>query len=140
MEINVKIELEAGAAAMTAVMALVELAQLGRLKTVTLPDPETGDSAAAPASSPPVIVPNPAPGPVAPAAAPAAATVVPTAARTFTLDELGRAGAKLIESGKASLETLQAAVKKFGVQTLNDMPASNYDAFAAELRALGADL
>lgn len=140
MEITVKIEM--GAAAMTALMALVELAQHGKLQAIS-PDQDTGESAAAPASAPKAAEPEPVaqtPTPEPMAAPAAAATGIPTSARTFTLDELGRAGALLMDTGKATLEDLKSAMGAFGVQTLTDLPEQYYDGFAAKLRELGADL
>lgn len=71
----------------------------------------------------------------APAAAPAA---VPTAAPTYTLDALARAGAALAQAGK--MNEAMAVLAKYGVQTVNQLKPEQYGAFAAELRALGAQI
>lgn len=101
----------------------------------------TSVTAAATVSNPvpvPVAVPAPvAPAPVVPAAAPAPAAV-PTAAPTYTLDALARAGATLAQSGK--MQEALALLAKYGVQTVNQLKPEQYGAFATELRALGAQI
>lgn len=76
----------------------------------------------------------------APAAAPAAVptAAVPTAAPTYTLDALARAGAALAQAGK--MNEAMAVLAKYGVQTVNQLKPEQYGAFAAELRALGAQI
>ena len=87
----------------------------------------------------PAVTPAPvaAPEPVAPVptAAPAA---VPTAAPTYTLDALARAGAALAQAGK--MQEALALLAKYGVQTVNQLKPEQYGAFATELRALGAQI
>lgn len=79
--------------------------------------------------------PAPAPDPVTgQTAAPAAA--VPTTAAAYTLDDLSRAGAELVDTGKK--DALIAALQRYGVASMPDIPKEQYGAFAAELRALGA--
>ena len=79
--------------------------------------------------------PAPAPDPVTgQTAAPAAA--VPTTAATYTLDDLSRAGAELVDAGKK--DALIAALQRYGVASMPDIPREQYAAFATELRALGA--
>lgn len=95
------------------------------------------------AVQPPVAAPaTTAPVPVATApvvAAPAAASaVVPTAAPTYTLDALARAGAALAQAGK--MNEAMAVLAKYGVQTVNQLKPEQYGAFATELRALGAQI
>lgn len=85
--------------------------------------------------APPVPAAAPAPVATAPAAVPAA---VPTAAPTYTLDALARAGAALAQAGKMN-EAL-AVLAKYGVQSVNQLKPEQYGAFAAELRALGAQI
>ena len=65
---------------------------------------------------------------------------VPTSTRQFTMEELGRAGAALADSGKVTLSQIQEVVASFGVSSLSQMEEKDYDAFAAKLRELGADL
>ena len=91
-------------------------------------------------------IPNvPAAAPAAPAvptqAAPAPAQVAPSAtapseAKPLTLDDLGRAGATLIDAGK--MPQLIALLNKYGVQAVTQLQPAQFGPFADELRALGA--
>ena len=93
---------------------------------------------AAPASAP-APVPTPAAPPVTPmptAAAPAPA--VPVTAPTYTLDQIAKAGANLVDTGK--MEQLLALLTKYGVQAVTQLTPDQYGAFATELRALGAQI
>lgn len=69
----------------------------------------------------------------APAAAPAA-----EAAKSYTVEELSRAGASLIDQGK--MPQLIELLKKYGVQAVTQLDASVYPAFVEEMKALGARL
>lgn len=99
-----------------------------------------------------------APAPVAPVAAPVThapvppvtmppATVVPTnpaptvpvtTAPTYTLDQIAKAGASLVDAGK--MEQLLALLAKYGVQAVTQLQPDQYGVFATELRTLGAQL
>ena len=59
-------------------------------------------------------------------------------ARTYTLDELSRAGAALIDQGK--MAQLLALLKKYNVQALTQLDPSVYASVADELITLGAKL
>lgn len=105
--------------------------------------PESGVIAA-----PMPAVPAAAPAPVAPPApavptqaAPAPAQVAPSAtapseAKPLTMDDLGRAGATLIDAGK--MPQLIALLGKYGVQAVTQLQPAQFAPFADELRALGA--
>ena len=105
-------------------------------------------AAPAPAPAPaPVAVPahvpaaNPtAPAPVPPATTaqtyPATTATSPSEAKPVTLDDLGRAGATLIDAGK--MPQLIALLGKYGVQAVTQLQPAQFGAFADELRALGA--
>lgn len=90
----------------------------------------------------PVATPTPAPAPAAPAqtAAPTnPAPVVPvTTAPTYTLDQIAKAGASLVDAGK--MEQLLALLAKYGVQAVTQLQPDQYGVFATELRTLGAQL
>lgn len=90
----------------------------------------------------PVATPTPAPAPVAPAqtAAPTnpAPAVPVTTAPTYTLDQIAKAGASLVDAGK--MEQLLALLAKYGVQAVTQLQPDQYGVFATELRALGAQL
>lgn len=105
-----------------------------------------------------ISVPQDAPAPVAPVAAPVThapvppvtmppATVAPTnhaptvpvtTAPTYTLDQIAKAGASLVDAGK--MEQLLALLAKHGVQAVTQLQPDQYGVFATELRTLGAQL
>lgn len=98
-------------------------------------------SAPAPVATP-EIHPTPAPAPVAPAPTP---EIQPTpapapapAAKKYTRDEIAHAGSALVSQGK--MQELIALLGKYGVQSVAQLGADKYDAFAADLKALGAAL
>ena len=105
--------------------------------------PESGAIAApmptAPAAAPAPVAP---PAPAVPTqAAPAPAQVAPSAtapseAKPLTMDDLGRAGATLIDAGK--MPQLIALLGKYGVQAVTQLQPAQFAPFADELRALGA--
>lgn len=93
----------------------------------------------------PVATPTPAPAPAAPAApAQTAAPINPapavpvTTAPTYTLDQIAKAGASLVDAGK--MEQLLALLAKYGVQAVTQLQPDQYGVFATELRTLGAQL
>ena len=104
--------------------------------------------APAPASAAPVAAPSPSPMPVTsvPTAGPTSAATgstpapaVPvTGAPAYTLDQISRAGASLVDAGK--MEQLLALLGRYGVQAVTQLQPEQYGAFATELRALGAQI
>lgn len=90
----------------------------------------------------PVVTPTPAPAPAAPAQTVAptnpAPTVPVTTAPTYTLDQIAKAGASLVDAGK--MEQLLALLAKYGVQAVTQLQPDQYGVFATELRTLGAQL
>lgn len=64
--------------------------------------------------------------------------VTPTAAPQYTLDDLSRAGAALIDQGK--MPQLLELLKKYGVQAVTQLDPGTYPAFVEEMKALGAKL
>lgn len=96
----------------------------------------------APAAQPPA-----QPTPAAPAQQPVqtppvpaqqAQPAVPTTAPTYTLEDLGRAGVAAQEMGKDA--EVRALVASFGVLTLQELPETQYGAFAMALRSMGAPI
>lgn len=88
-----------------------------------------------PAPAAPVTPPAPAPAPAPQTAAP----VMPVAgAPTYTLDQIAKAGASLVDAGK--MEPLLALLTRYGVQAVTQLAPEHYGAFATELRALGAQI
>ena len=102
-----------------------------------MPAPATGPAPApvTPAPATPVTPPAPAPAPAPQTAAP----VMPVAgAPTYTLDQISKAGAALVDAGK--MEPLLALLTKYGVQAITQLQPAQYGVFATELRALGAQI
>lgn len=87
--------------------------------------------------APAPVAPAPAPTPVAPVQA-APAPAVPVTAPTYTLDQIAKAGANLVDAGK--MEQLLGLLTKYGVQAVTQLTPDQYGAFATELRALGAQI
>lgn len=94
----------------------------------------------------PTMPPAPAAAPVPPVAAPvappapapAAPSVPVGGAPTYTLDQIAKAGASLVDAGK--MEPLLALLTRYGVQAVTQLAPEHYGAFATELRALGAQI
>ena len=78
----------------------------------------------------------------APVEAASAATTGPATAsspsKVYTLDDLSRAGATLIDQGK--MPQLLELLKKYGVQAVTQLDPGTYPAFVEEMKALGAKL
>ena len=93
---------------------------------------------ATPTPVPAPAVPVTAPAPVAaPTPAPAAAPV-PVTAPTYSLEQLARAGASLVDAGK--MEQLLALLAKYSVQAVTQLQPDQFGVFATELRSLGAQI
>lgn len=94
----------------------------------------------APAPTTPPVASAPAAVPTATPAAPTApaAPSVPVTAPTYTLDQIAKAGASLVDAGK--MEQLLGLLTKYGVQAVTQLNPDQYGAFATELRALGAQI
>ena len=158
MEMKIKIDVPELVAAVEKLAAAIDKTALN----ITVPNEGTlnfnmpaGNAPAAPvpvqtASAPtpaPVATPAPAPAPAPTPAAPpvtpmpttaAPAPAVPVTAPTYTLDQIAKAGANLVDAGK--MEQLLALLTKYGVQAVTQLTPDQYGAFATELRALGAQI
>ena len=141
-----------------AIHALADALHEGQANPVSVPIPDSTTPtaashaparAAAPTTAVPLAsAPTPAHGvaaptvpvaaPVAPAAPAAPAPAVPVAAPTYTLDQIARAGAALVDAGK--MEQLLALLGKYGVAAVTQLAPEQYGSFATELRALGAQI
>lgn len=155
MEMKIKIEVPDLAAAICKLAAAITPPDINTLT----PDEPRGIPAAAPVA--PVAAPapaapvNPPPAPVAPVAAPVAPTApvpteqpaapvaqapaaVPVTAPTYTLDQIARAGASLVDAGK--MEQLLALLARYGVAAVTQLQPDQFGVFATELRALGAQI
>ena len=84
------------------------------------------------------VAPAPAPNPVQ-APATAAPPAVPVATSpTYSLDQISRAGASLVDAGK--IEQLLQLLNRYSVQAITQLQPEQYGAFATDLRALGAQI
>lgn len=103
------------------------------------PAPTTAAPVAAPSPSPTPVTnaPNAGPTSAAPGNTPAPAVPV-TGAPTYTLDQISRAGASLVDAGK--MQQLLELLGRYGVQAVTQLQPEQYGAFATELRALGAQI
>lgn len=150
MEMKIKIDVPELVAAVEKLAAAIDKTALN----ITVPNEGTlnfntpaGNAPVAPApvqtapTPAPVAAPAPAPTPAAPPVTPmptAAAPAVPVTAPTYTLDQIAKAGANLVDAGK--MEQLLALLTKYGVQAVTQLTPDQYGAFATELRALGAQI
>jgi hypothetical protein len=66
------------------------------------------------------------------------ANPVPATPASYTLDDLARAGAELVEKGK--MAQIMALIQKYGVQAINQLQPSAFPQFAADLKSLGANI
>ena len=105
--------------------------------------PGVPEPAVTPAAAIPQTEPAPAPAPAAapmPQAEPAPAMTaqVPTSAPTYTLDQIQAAISPLLAAGRHV--DLQNLLAKYQVATMTDLQPAQYGAFAADLRAIGAQI
>ena len=132
--LEMKIKIEADAAVLKAIDKLTTALEKNAVN-ISVPQDT-------PAPVAPVAAPAPAPAPAAPAQTVAptnpAPTVPVTTAPTYTLDQIAKAGASLVDAGK--MEQLLALLAKYGVQAVTQLQPDQYGVFATELRTLGAQL
>lgn len=149
--LEMKIKIEADAAVLKAIDKLTTALEKS---AVNISVPQDTPAPVLPVTTPPasVVPTQPTPAPVAtttPAPAPAApaqtaaptnpAPAVPvTTVPTYTLDQIAKAGASLVDAGK--MEQLLALLAKYGVQAVTQLQPDQYGVFATELRTLGAQL
>ena len=69
---------------------------------------------------------------------PAESAAVPTTTPTYTLAQLQGVIGPLLSAGKGS--ELQSLLAKYGVAQMTDLRADQMDLFAADLRAMGAQI
>lgn len=63
---------------------------------------------------------------------------VPVSGKTYTLEDIQRASAALVQGGK--IAQLQALLQQFNAISLAHLSQDNFGAFALKLRELGADI
>lgn len=103
------------------------------------PAPVTPTQTPAPTATPPVAAPAPTAGQTSAAPGNTPAPTVPvTGAPTYTLDQISRAGASLVDAGK--MQQLLELLGRYGVQAVTQLQPEQYGALATELRALGAQI
>lgn len=107
--------------------------------TPTPTQTQTQTQTPAPTATPPVAAPAPTAGQTSAAPGNTPAPTVPvTGAPTYTLDQISRAGASLVDAGK--MQQLLELLGRYGVQAVTQLQPEQYGAFATELRALGAQI
>lgn len=147
MEMKIKIDVPELVAAVEKLAAAIDKSALN----ITVPNegtlnvnmPAPAPMQATPAVPTAPVAPAPAAAPTTPPVAPAPAAVptapaVPVTAPTYTLDQIAKAGASLVDAGK--MEQLLGLLTKYGVQAVTQLNPDQYGAFATELRALGAQI
>lgn len=90
----------------------------------------------APAPSP--VEPVPTTTPTEPTPEPVPTQEVSTAAVSYTLDDLAKAGSELLEQGKQ--KELPGLLQRFGITSLPELPKDQYADFALALREMGAKI
>ena len=76
--------------------------------------------------------------PVTPVEPAVQTTQVPVSEKTYTLEDIQRASATLVQGGK--IAQLQALLQQFNALSLAHLSQDNFGAFALKLRELGADI
>lgn len=102
--------------------------------TAQTPPPPSPQPTATPATAP-VATTTQSAAPT-PSSAPTAA--VPTAAPTYTLEQLAVAATQLVDAGRR--DELIQLLQSFGAQALTALAPEHYGAFATKLREMGAKL
>ena len=86
----------------------------------------------------PITVSAPVESPAAIPVAPATTAVPVSSPPAYTLDQIAKAGASLVDAGK--MDQLLALLAKHGVAAVTQIQPEQYGVFATELRALGAQI
>lgn len=137
LEIKVTVDFPGLPEALTALAdALGKRAGTDEVKEVEAAAAANPTAPAQAASTTVTAAPTPA-QPTAPTTAAPTASAV-RAEETYTLDALSRAGAALVDAGM--MPQLLDLLTKYGVRAVVQLPKEQYNAFAGELKALGAQL
>lgn len=133
------------------------LAELRTLVNRVVQDGENKAAAPAHQAAAPAAWPTPTPA-AAPVTAPSPAPVtsagqnyaspgnrpVPSApvasAPTITLEQVSKAGADLITADSSRLPALNGLLQRYGIASVQELPAEQIGAFATELRGMGAKI
>lgn len=111
--------------------------QIENAGTVNIDMADTSAKATAPKENPTAAAPSATSETVSTAAAGPAPIGSPSE-KKITLDDIGRAGASLVDAHK--MPQLNELLRKYGVQTIVQLKPESYEAVAADLRALGASI
>ncbi len=140
MEMKIKIEVPELAVAIEKLAGAIDKNTCGAATVQETPAasvvPVSATAAPAVVPAPTVTAPVLTVAPTVTASTPTPA--VPVTAPTYTLDQIAKAGASLVDAGK--MEQLLGLLTKYGVQAVTQLVPDQYGAFATELRALGAQL
>lgn len=148
MEITVTVNAPELAGAITKLALAIEGAATFKNGEVVIPAGTTatvtGVEQAAPTPAPQPVAPAPQaaqetpqqPVPQTPAPQPAAPTASQPQQKALTLNDIATAGAGLVDQGK--MQQVIELLGKYGVQAITQLQPTQFDAFAGELRALGA--
>ena len=141
MEITVTVNAPELVGAITKLALAIEGAALNKSGEVTIPAGAT----ATVQSAQQVVQPTPAtqvapqqtaPAPQPQAPTPAQQTTAQPQQKALTLNDIATAGAGLVDQGK--MQQVIELLGKYGVQAITQLQPTQFDAFAGELRALGA--
>ena len=133
-------------------------ASILKLAEAIASSPTPAPAPAAPVSPAPTAAAPVSPAPVTPAQTPAPTATPPaptgqtsaapgdppapaapvTGAPSYTLDQISRAGASLVDAGK--MQQLLELLGRYSVQAVTQLKPEQYGAFGAELRGLGAQI
>jgi hypothetical protein len=147
MEITVTVNAPELAGAITKLALAIEGAALNKNGEVTIPAGTTATvqsveqvvqptTAAAPQQTAPAPQPQAQTIPMPQAPTPAQQTTAQPQQKALTLNDIATAGARLVDQGK--MQQVIELLGKYGVQAITQLQPTQFDAFAGELRALGA--
>ena len=125
-----------------ATSALAKMLHTPEAENPPLAQPAPVLAASTPTTAAPTPAPAPAPMTAAPtvsaAPAPAPAAVPVATAPTYTIDQITKAGADLVQAGK--MPQLYGLMQQFGIGAATDLRPEQYGAFAMALREMGAQI
>ena len=141
MEITVTVNAPELAGAITKLALAIEGASLNKNGEVTIPADTTAtvqsvEQVVQPTTVAPVAPQQTAPVPQPQAPTPAQQTTAQPQQKALTLNDIATAGAGLVDQGK--MQQVIELLGKYGVQAITQLQPTQFDAFAGELRALGA--
>lgn len=141
MEITVTVNAPELAGAITKLALAIEDASLNKNGEVTIPagtiaTVQSVEQVVQPTTVAPVAPQQTAPVPQPQAPTPAQQTTAQPQQKALTLNDIATAGAGLVDQGK--MQQVIELLGKYGVQAITQLQPTQFDAFAGELRALGA--